>query len=236
MVLAGYLKNLVKDEDDDFFHVSCHIEGSLKDKIEQGEYVELEKLLPCTCAQVTNPEHRLQLVQKDGETFLGMADTRQLQINSVRKWEQAFRVYATIYSQANPSRSSEIWQYVHVINTAAQSFSWENVAYYDTTFRHLMAKRPERSWAKTYTQLWNIAMCDPLGKFGHSSYGTLQSRSDSKDNICWRWNKGKCKKWNCKFEHKCSYCGMHNHQYSNCMKRKTVPVKPQQRFTHPPVK
>ena len=34
------------DDDDDFFHVSCHIDGALRLKIERGEFVELEKLIP----------------------------------------------------------------------------------------------------------------------------------------------------------------------------------------------
>ena len=32
--------------DDDFLHLTCHIEPSLIHKIEKGEFVELEKLLP----------------------------------------------------------------------------------------------------------------------------------------------------------------------------------------------
>ena len=32
--------------DDDFFHLTCHIDPSLFHKIEKGEFVELEKLLP----------------------------------------------------------------------------------------------------------------------------------------------------------------------------------------------
>ena len=34
------------DIDDQFFHVTCHLDEGLKGKIERGEYVELEKLLP----------------------------------------------------------------------------------------------------------------------------------------------------------------------------------------------
>ena len=33
------------DNDDDFFHITCHIDPTLKAKIERGEYVELERLL-----------------------------------------------------------------------------------------------------------------------------------------------------------------------------------------------
>ena len=32
--------------DDDFFHLTCHIEPCLIHRIEKGEFVELEKLLP----------------------------------------------------------------------------------------------------------------------------------------------------------------------------------------------
>ena len=32
--------------DDDFFHLTCHIEPNLFHRIEKGEFVELEKLLP----------------------------------------------------------------------------------------------------------------------------------------------------------------------------------------------
>ena len=32
--------------DDDFFHITCHLEPTMIHKIENGEFVELEKLLP----------------------------------------------------------------------------------------------------------------------------------------------------------------------------------------------
>ena len=93
--------------------------------------------------------------------FLAPA-TKQNKITGVRKWEQAFRVYATIYCAANQRRSKEIWQYISVINTAAASYYWDNVYNYDITFRHLMAFNPNRSWAVTYNQMWNLSMKDPL--------------------------------------------------------------------------
>ena len=56
-------------------------------------------------------------------------------ITGFRKWEQAFRAYATIYCRKNPLRAKEIWQYILVINTAALNYSWENVYSYDVVFR-----------------------------------------------------------------------------------------------------
>ena len=151
------------DNDDDFFHVSCHIDPLLRAKIEHGEFIELDKLLPkpkSAGGLVMNGTSRLELLMKDGQPYFGTPQSDR--INGVCKWDQAFRIYATIYTQANPSRASEIWQYVDIIHTAANTYQWENVAYYDFTFRQLMAAKPWRSWAKTYTQGWNIALKDPV--------------------------------------------------------------------------
>ena len=148
--------------DDDFFHLTCHIQPSLIYKIEKGEFIELEKLLPKD-KFAKGEENRLEWVQRDGGTFLVPAQ-KENKINNFRRWEQALRAYATIYCGANPHRSKEIWQYITVINTAASSYLWDNVYNYDITFRHLMAFNPQRSWAVTYNQMWNLSMRDPLPK------------------------------------------------------------------------
>ena len=144
------------DNDDDFFHVTCHIDANLKGKIEHGEFIDLDRLLPkdhnfIGVPHAFNDSHKLELMVKDGHPYFGAVQGEN-KINSVKKWDQAFRVYASIYSQANPQRAGEIWQYVHIIHTAASTYHWDNVAYYDYIFRQLMAVKPWRSWAKTYTQ------------------------------------------------------------------------------------
>ena len=106
--------------DDDFFHLTCHIDPNLIHKIEKGEFVELEKLLPKEKLGSGSNENRLEWVHRDAGTFLVPAQ-RDSKITSFCRWEQAFRAYATIYCGANPQRSKEIWQYITVINTAASS-------------------------------------------------------------------------------------------------------------------
>ena len=133
------------DDDDEFFHVTCHIESGLKSKIARGDFIDLEQLLSKE-KTMSYDESKVELVSKGGHTFF--KPIRETQINGLRKWEQAFRVYAAIYTDANPERSGEIWQYMHTINVAASSFHWDNVANYDVTFRQLMAFKPHRSWAK----------------------------------------------------------------------------------------
>ena len=169
-------------------------------------------------------EQCMQFVNRDGATYWVPAD-RDLKINGIKRWDQAFRIYAAIYSKANPTRSSDIWQYIYVIHTAAATYTWENVAYYDYTFHQLMAERPGRNWGKTYLQLWNLAMCDPVNRNSHpgqGSGGNEQGLPDShqgdwRDWCCWRFNRGaKCKKWNCRFDHRCSNCESWSHNATQC--------------------
>ena len=173
--------------------------------------------------ETSNADSRVELVSHGGHTYF--KPVKESQIHGLRKWEQAFRVYAAIYTNANPERSGEVWQYMHCINVAAASFQWHNVAYYDTTFRQLMAFKPNRSWAKLYNQGWNLAMRDPIG--AHTSSSTSNSsnvtaksgRRTWRDDCCWRYNRNKCNKTNCDYDHRCTYCGGWNHGYYNCRKR-----------------
>ena len=119
----------------------------------------------------------------DGHVYLALVNDHESKIMGIRCWEQAFRVYAAVYTEAHPERASEIWQYVYTINSAAQSYKWQNVAYYDFTFHQLMVKKPWHSWVKTYTQGWNLALKEPLTKQVFSSTGggagMQQANSDS---------------------------------------------------------
>ena len=235
------------DNDDDFFHTSCHIEPALRLKVERGEFIDLEKLLPNERAAGGVPvsqDNRLGLVYEDGEAFLAPAK-KVNKINSIRRWDAAFRVYATIFSEANPHRASELLQYVQVIHLAAANNAWENVAFYDYTFRQLMATKPWRSWAKTYTQGWNIAFTNAnknfnhangnapnssynnnsmsRGKGGNNSVSSASSGSSGnwKDDCCWKYNKNQCKRSSneCRYNHRCTFCAGWNHSKANCRKR-----------------
>ena len=220
--------------DDDFFHLTCHIEPSLIHKIENGEFIELEKLLPKEKLGRADESH-LEWVQRDGGTFLVPAQ-KDNKIGSFMRWEQAFRAYATIYCGAHPHRSKEIWQYITVINTVASSYIWDNVYNYDITFHHLMAFNPQRSWAVTYNQMWNLSMRDPLPKNfakpaqAHYAGGFVNFRSNSNQNqyqternksdYCWNFNKGVPCKFGpkCKFIERCKYCDSPSHGVNSCFK------------------
>ena len=92
------------DTDDDFFHVMCHIDESLKAKIVKGEYVDLEHLIPRGRAdnfRLTNENH-MEWVNVNGHPYLVPVQDKDCKINSIQRWEQAFRIYAAIYTAAHP--------------------------------------------------------------------------------------------------------------------------------------
>ena len=172
-------------DDDDYFHLCCHVDMGLKAKIEKGEFVKLERLLPKQRSGFRQ-EESLEWISKDGMTYLAPIQDKE-KIMGIRRWDQAFRMYASIFCAANPDRSGEIWQYIHVINSAVASFQWDNVAYYDFVFRKMMNDRPNRSWVKAYVQLWQLSMRDPInknqGSGGVSTYGGSNSGNNNHTNF-----------------------------------------------------
>ena len=74
--------------DDDFFHLTCQVDESLKAKIEKGQYVDLDKLLPrggpFDNKMTGTNGNPLQWVQKDGGTFL-MPARKTTRISGFRK-------------------------------------------------------------------------------------------------------------------------------------------------------
>ena len=173
-------------------------------------------------------------------TFLAPVSDHEQKVNGIKKWDHAFRVYAAIFCGANLLTAKEIWQYIYIIHSAAASYQWDNVAFYDYSFRQMMSERPNRNWGKTYTQLWQLALHDPINKQNESnrwSSGQHQQHQHGsstatagpsegmatkhKDWCCWTFNRvGKCEKPGCKFDNCCSYCGTWNTHGSNTCKKK----------------
>ena len=112
---------------------TSHIDETMKQKIETGQFLEIVKLAPKSMAfrgTELNNEKKLDIVSRDGHSFLVQTDNKETKIRNVRKWEECFRIYASIYAEANPHRGAEIWRYVDTINEAASNFHWDNVAHY----------------------------------------------------------------------------------------------------------
>ena len=210
------------DDDANFMVSTCHVSATLVEKIEMGRFVQLIKLLNKSLRdQKDESDIKMELRHRDGQCYWEPVRDQETKITGIKRWEQAFRVYMTIYSEANPSRSGEILAYTDIISNAAQTYTWENIANYDFYFRRLMDKNPHRSWSRIHNQLWSLMMKDHIGVRLSKDGSGNNSKRDLRDTCCWRYNRGKCSKTaeDCKFEHRCSGCGSYNHIYYKCPKR-----------------
>ena len=52
---------------------------------------------------------------RGGSIYFAPVHDRDTKINSIRRWKQAFRIYAAIYTRTTHEIAAEIWQYVRII-------------------------------------------------------------------------------------------------------------------------
>ena len=158
--------------------------------------------------------------------WVPVADREMTTISSFIKWEQAFRVSSNIYTSFHPARVGELIQYNHIIHTASQSFSWENVYRYDREFRtHMSRHHLNRSWAVILQQAWSMFLKDRVNGTHsttpyNSKHGNNQGNGGSARRcICFDYNRGSCTFGKrCKFDHRCSFCNRYGHGSFSCRK------------------
>ena len=96
------------DNPQNYTQVSAHIDEVQANKIKVGGFIEIEKLQQRPRDFRSNSMNQgVELVVQDGRTYFIPSKDKDLQkINCFAKWEQAFRVYASIYTQANPHQET----------------------------------------------------------------------------------------------------------------------------------
>ena len=146
--------------DEDYLVIGAHIDETLQSKIVKGEYIDFGKLLPRDKV-LADDESKLELVIHNGKTFW-VPTSETIAISHFSKWEQAFRIYANVYTKRFPHRSSKLIQYNHIIHTIAGMYVWENVYSYDKEFRMHLSKHPNRSWSVILQQAWSMKLKDRL--------------------------------------------------------------------------
>ena len=210
-------------DDNQFMHITCHVDDKDAELARRGQYLDFDKLLAKYNRSFNQEEvQRIEVLNKDGQAFFLPREEKQTKITNVHLWEKAFRIYMALYAKEHPRKVPEMIQYMSTIQLAASKYTWDNVAYYDNVFRHWMAKNPNRSWGKTFTEMWNITLCDHLSvarlQSGSQYGGKVNQKKDNK-GVCWRFNKGICNSPVCCFAHRCTYCGGTSHGAHVCFKK-----------------
>ena len=150
--------------DEEYTLVESHVDEVTCQKIIVGDYVDLAKLLPRDKV-LLQQDHRMEMINKNGHTYWVLVSERELgSITSYQKWEQAFRVFSTIFVEAHPQKAKELMQYSHTIFSTLLSYIWDNVYAYDIDFCIHISKFPGRNWGIILSQAWAMRLKDKLGK------------------------------------------------------------------------
>ena len=218
----------IAEIDQDYLVIGGHIDELMRNCIIRGEYIEFGELLPKDRV-VSDNEGRMELTMKNGRAYwTPVMDS--VVINGFSRWEQAFRIFANIYTQHFPEKSGELIQYNHIIHSIAGQYIWENVYSYDKEFRMHIAQHPDCSWAVILQQAWSLKLKDRLTKnenFSHHHHNSPNSGSGTSSHRgkvnepCRRYIRGKYNfGTSCVFDHRCLYepCGKFGHSILNCRK------------------
>ena len=191
--------------DEDYQMIDAHIDVALRKKIINIEYVDFAKLL-AKGRSYGEDEQRLELVNKNGVTFLTTASSKDdVQIVSYFKWEQAFRIYSNVLTSKFPNKSTELLQYHHTIHTASMAYVWENVYAYDKEFRQHIGRHPMRAWNVILQQAWTMLLKDRLKQDNMFFQRGPKGGNKGGKEICKCFNRGKCTFGSsCKFDHRCA--------------------------------
>ena len=248
---AGKISSVLKDKcssmqfnhtammDKDYITVGSHVDEATILKIKNSEYVDFGKLIPKDRVLAVD-ENKLELVIKGGQTFY-VPVSNSTEINNFGRWEQAFRVFANIYTKFHPHRSSELIEYNHIIHTVSLSYPWDSVYLYDKDFRIHISKHPERNWSIILQQAWSLRLRDKPHQLinnnnssFHSAGAGASSPSPGKiDEPCRRFNRGRCHFGSgCRYDHRCSYCFKMGHPVIHCRKLAADKEKDRQRGGH----
>ncbi|KAJ8303595.1 hypothetical protein KUTeg_019991 [Tegillarca granosa] len=177
-------------------HVSC----SLKQKIVNGQFIELASLLEHTA--INQPEQKIYI--SNGELIT--KEKPSAKITSIEKWIDAFLIFTSVYCHAHPSRFLEFLKYMHDIRLGASRIRGMGWRSYDEQFRLRKAVDPSSSWGQVDTELWLKYMLDTVQpsypQTGHSK--------------CFEFNyKSTCSRHLCNYQHSCIRCSG-DHPITTC--------------------
>ena len=210
--------------DERYTLVGANVDGSMRKKIQDGEYIDFARLVPRDKV-IMQQEDRLELVNLNGKPSFRSINEGEI-INNFGKWEQAFRVFSTIYTDAHPHKAKELIQYNHIIYSTALTWIWSNVYAYDIAFRIHISENPGRNWGIMLEQAWSVRLIERIPhniSMVKNSPAVIDQGSSgggrSGRKLCWKYNKGNCTYGlNCKFDHKCGICSKFGHGAHNCRK------------------
>ena len=175
--------------------LGVNVSQQLRDKIINGEYVDLGALL----ANSSNEQSNALTLDSNGQITLQPKQTKK--INDISMWLDAFLIFTSLYTTAHPDSMQGLLKYMYNVKLGAGRTSGLGWRDYDQQFRLKKAKNPSLSWGIIDLELWLLYM--------QSSAISQQPSTGlySTNRKCYEFNnKGRCLIPNCRYLHKCLKC------------------------------
>ena len=189
--------------------LGSHVSQSNKNKIINGEYIDLSQLLENT---IKHEKQENQIVMVDG--VLTTKAKSKNSLNTIEVWTDAFIVYISIYSAVHASKFQALLKYMHDVRLGASRIRGLGWKEYDEQFRLKMSANPTKSWENIDQELWLLYMvsANTMPEIKHNSQVGLKSSI----NKCYNFNyKGTCDRTPCNYKHVCFKCSG-NHPFFAC--------------------
>lgn len=188
--------------------IGLHVSDSNRQKILNGEYLDLSVLLPKNVNN-TEPSHKVSIV--DGELVV-QPKTVKGKINDINSWTDAFNIYMSIFLTTHPEHTQGLLKYMQSVRLGASRSNGMGWKQYDEQYRLRKARYPSAPWGVIDTELWLLYMQAPAVQ------RTVPSNNPANSSTlkCYDFNyKGNCSRPQCRYKHICLRCNG-NHPSARC--------------------
>ena len=141
-----------------FEPISAHIPVKIKEKIWNGEFIELGVLLKSNRDLVNESNLDGELSVKG--RVLSIVNKKSTPIKNIHIWTSAFMIYATITLEKWPSKGLELMKYMQTVRMAATREYAEGWFPHDEQYRLHKSHSPS-SWGVVDMELWMLLVCTP---------------------------------------------------------------------------
>lgn len=184
------------------------VSQQIRDKITNGEYVDLETLL------VTSHTEQSRTIVIDNTGNLSLKQNTGKKITDISTWVNAMLIYTSIYIKAHPSSANDLLKYIYNVKLGAArcaGLGWFN---YDQQFRLKRARNQSISWARVDTELWLLYITQGIAP----QQAQVTQYQQGVVGKCYLYNnKGRCGRPACRYLHRCLKCEG-NHSALYCIK------------------
>lgn len=173
--------------------LGMHVSQQVRDKIINGEYVELDSLLNNS----NNDQTKTIVVDNNGN--INVKQKPEKRITEIGTWVDAFLIYTSIYTAAHPDSTQGLLKYMFNVKLGASRCIHMGWKKYDQQFRLKRARNPTMAWGTVDMELWLLYI---------SQGQTPVSDNQVAVGKCFTYNnKGRCGRTSCRYLHRCLKCG-----------------------------